>query len=137
MLASKAGYAPSGLPNFLKRLQERNNASTEKRGLFASHPQMDERLEKLAKQIETLGGTATLESRFTHVITYRPVAQSAIATVTAGSVGLAGGSNGSKSEKPASAEQPQKTEEAPKKRGFGLGGFSRRTSAAVRRGRRR
>jgi predicted Zn-dependent protease len=136
MLASKAGYAPSGLPNFLKRLQERNNASTEKRGLFASHPQMDERLEKLAKQIETLGGTATLESRFTHVITYRPVAQSAIATVTAGSVGLAGGSNGSKSEKPASAEQPQKTEEAPKKRAS-VSAVSRRTSAAVRRGRRR
>ena len=40
MGANKIGYAPQGLSRFLLRLQERNKASKEKRGLFASHPEM-------------------------------------------------------------------------------------------------
>ena len=36
---------------FLTRLQERNKDAKEKRGLFASHPEMKERLDRLAKQI--------------------------------------------------------------------------------------
>ena len=46
-LASKLGYAPTGLGTFLTRLTDRNKTSTEKRGLFASHPAMKERLTKL------------------------------------------------------------------------------------------
>jgi predicted Zn-dependent protease len=45
VLSSKIGYAPQGLGNFLTRLTERNKASTEKQGLFASHPEMKERLQ--------------------------------------------------------------------------------------------
>ena len=36
---------------FLTRLQERNKDAKEKRGLFASHPEMKERLDRLTKQI--------------------------------------------------------------------------------------
>ncbi len=112
VLANKTGYAPQGLRNFLTTLQDRNKASTEKRGLFASHPEMQERLDSITKQIasQKLTATATLEDRFKKNIPYTPVAVTEIATVEAGSAGLAGGS------KP--AEKP--AEEPKKKGGFGL-----------------
>ena len=44
-LANKIGYAPQGLVGFLTTLKDRNKESTEKRGLFASHPEMQERLD--------------------------------------------------------------------------------------------
>ena len=50
-IANKTGYAPNGLVAFLTTLKERNKASTEKRGLFASHPEMQERLDRITKQI--------------------------------------------------------------------------------------
>ena len=50
-LANKTGYAPNGLVGFLTTLKDRNKASTEKRGLFASHPEMQERLDRITKQI--------------------------------------------------------------------------------------
>jgi len=46
VLANKTGYAPSGLADFLTTLKERNKDSKEKRGLFASHPETKERIEK-------------------------------------------------------------------------------------------
>ena len=51
VLSNRIGYAPRGLGEFLTRLTERNKASTEKQGLFASHPEMKERLDRLDKQI--------------------------------------------------------------------------------------
>ena len=47
----------------------------EKQGLFASHPEMDERLKKLEKEIadDKLASTATVEARFKKNITYKPV----------------------------------------------------------------
>ena len=48
-LANKAGYAPSGLGGFLQKLADRNKTSTEKRGLFASHPEMNDRIKKLGE----------------------------------------------------------------------------------------
>ena len=50
-LANKAGYAPNGLVMFLTTLKDRNKESKEKRGLFASHPEMQERLDRIKKQI--------------------------------------------------------------------------------------
>ena len=51
-LSNKVGYDPHGLGAFLTRLKERNSGNTaEKRGLFASHPEMDERLKKLDAKI--------------------------------------------------------------------------------------
>jgi predicted Zn-dependent protease len=118
-LAAKAGYQPDGLSTFLRRLQDRNKASSEKRGLFASHPQMQERLEKLAAQEKKAGSsTITLEARYKQHIAYKPVPQAAIATVTAGSSGLASGGAKKADDK---AKKDDEAEEKPKKKGFGLG----------------
>lgn len=118
-LANKTGYAPNGLVGFLTTLKERNKASTEKRGLFASHPEMQERLDRVTKLIaaKKLTATATVQPRFAKNITYKPVPVTAIATVDPGAAGLAGGDK--KSEDPKAAEK--KEAEEPKKKGFGLG----------------
>jgi predicted Zn-dependent protease len=115
--ANKVGYAPQGLSRFLTRLQERNKDSKEKRGLFASHPDMKERLTRLTKQItrDKLTATATVAARYTKNISYKPVALTEIALLEAGTAGLAG-----EGEKPAANKEEAKKEE-PKKRGFGVG----------------
>jgi Zn-dependent protease with chaperone function len=122
VLANKVGYAPVGLSGFLTTLAERNKDATEKQGLFASHPEMKERLQKLATlaAAQKPAGTATVVARFKSHIAYAPVARTEIATVAEGSAGLAGGGSGSSTaagdgEKTAKADEPKK-----KKRGFGL-----------------
>jgi predicted Zn-dependent protease len=117
-LVNKVGYAPQGLGSFLSTLQDRNKESGEKKGLFASHPAMKERLDKLSKEIASakLASTATVADRYKKNITYKPVAIAEIATVEAGSAGLAGGS----------AKAPEKKEEEPKKKGgFGLAALAK------------
>lgn len=133
-LISKAGYAPQGLGSFLTTLAERNKSATEKRGLFSSHPEMQARQDKLTATItkEKLASTQLVEARYKSSISYKPVPQSQIATVAAGTKGLAGGSSSTKA---APAAEPAK-EEAPKKKGFGLsklvsGGGSESKSAQV------
>lgn len=83
VLANKVGYAPQGLSGFLARLAERNKASTEKQGLFASHPEMKERLDKISKQIaaEKLASNVTLEDRYRKSISYQPKALGDVGTV--------------------------------------------------------
>ena len=117
VLANTVGYDPSKLGVFLATLTERNKASTDKQGLFASHPQMKERLEKLDKTIKDgkLAATATVDARFAKFVAYKPVPIPEIAMVDAGAAGLAGGS------KPAEPEKKEAAAEKPKKRGFGLG----------------
>ena len=119
VLADADGYAPAGLPGFLTRLADRNKSATEKQGLFASHPEMQERIDKLAKTIagKKLTSAATLADRYRATITYKPTAQADIAGVAAGTSGLAGGS----SKKTEDTEAEKKDE--PKKKGFGLGGL--------------
>src|SRR5688572_18410387 len=82
-LANKVGYAPLGLNGFLTTLKDRNKDAKEKRGLFASHPEMQERLDRITRLIASkkLTATATLEARYTSNVTYKPVAVTAIATV--------------------------------------------------------
>ena len=58
-LANKTGYAPNGLVTFLTTLKDRNKESKEKRGLFASHPEMQDRLDRITKQIAAQKLTAT------------------------------------------------------------------------------
>jgi beta-barrel assembly-enhancing protease len=119
-LANKVGYSPRGLSEFLGRLLERNKSATAKQGLFASHPEMRERLDKLAAQVtgEKLASTATLEDRYHKNISYQAKAQVEIAGVAAGSSGLAPGT-AKKDDKPAEGAQA-KEEEKPKQKGFGL-----------------
>jgi beta-barrel assembly-enhancing protease len=129
-LAAKAGYQPDGLRTFLQRLTDRNKNSSEKRGLFASHPAMQERLDKLAAQEKKeRASTVTLEARYQQFISYKPVPQSQIATVAAGSSGLASGSSGSARKTDDTASKDVKkdaapADEKPKKKGFGLGGLA-------------
>ncbi|MDP2055758.1 MAG: M48 family metalloprotease [Acidobacteriota bacterium] len=117
-LANKIGYAPNGLVGFLTTLKDRNKASTEKRGLFASHPEMQERFDRITKLIASkkLTATATVQPRYARNITYTPVAVTAIATVDPGAAGLTGGDK--KAEEAKAVEK--KEAEEPKKRGFGL-----------------
>ena len=116
-LANKTGYAPNGLVGFLTTLKDRNKASTEKRGLFASHPEMQERLDRITRLIASkkLTATATVQPRYAKNISYKPVAVTAIAVVDPGAAGLAGGDT-----KAAEKKEEPKAEE-PKKKGFGLG----------------
>jgi predicted Zn-dependent protease len=126
-LANTVGYAPDGLGTFLTKLSDRNKGSAEKRGLFASHPQMQERLDKLASQIkkEKLASAATLEARYAQHIAFKPVPQSQIAVIDAGAKGLAGGSAPASKPEPASAKKEAPAEEPKKKKGFGLGGLAK------------
>jgi predicted Zn-dependent protease len=120
VVAAAAGYDPKGLGAFLTTISERNKNSTTKQGLFASHPEMDERLKKLEKEIsdKKLAGTVVMEARFHDNVKYKPVDQAAIAGVTKGAAGLAGdsGDNSQKKSDDKPADDGKK-----KKSGFGLG----------------
>ncbi|MGH9372464.1 MAG: M48 family metalloprotease, partial [Vicinamibacterales bacterium] len=117
LLANKVGYSPKGLIEFLTHLAGRNKGVAQPNGLFASHPQLQERLDRIGKAIKAdkLTATATVQGRYASVITFdaKPVVE--ITTVARGTRGVASGSS-------AKAE-PKKEEkkEEPKKRGFGLG----------------
>jgi predicted Zn-dependent protease len=105
-ITPKLGYAPKSLGEFLFRLSERNKTSAQRNGLFASHPETTERINKINDLAKAFKTAATVEARYTSTITYKPVDMASIATVTEGSAGLAGSSGGAK-------EEPKKEE--PKK----------------------
>jgi predicted Zn-dependent protease len=111
VLANTVGYAPQGMNGFLAMLVERNkNAQPAKNGLFASHPETKERMDKMTRQIASakLTATATVAPRYTSTITFKPVDVAEIATIEAGSAGAAG----------ATAKPPA---EEPKKKGGLMG----------------
>jgi predicted Zn-dependent protease len=116
--ANKAGYAPTGLSSFLQRLADRNKGAAEKRGLFASHPDIEARIKGIDNQIKNdkLAATATVEARYKKYIAYEATAQADIAMVEAGASGLAEG---------APAKEEPKKEEEPKKKGFGLSSLAK------------
>ena len=118
-LANQLGYSPHGLGSFLARLKERNKDSKEKRGLFASHPAMQERLDRLTKQIASskLNSTLLLPERYKKFVTFTSKPITEIATVEPGAAGLSGGGEAKTEPK---KEEP-KAEEPKKKGGFGLG----------------
>lgn len=117
-LANRIGYAPAGLSGFLTRLKDRNKASTEKRGMFASHPEMDSRLDNIKKEItaKKMAATATLTDRYKKFIAYTPKPMTEIATVTPGSAGLTGDTARAEPKK----DEPKKEEPKKKSGGFGL-----------------
>ena len=90
LLAQKAGYAGTGLAEFLTRLAERNKGQAEKNGLFASHPETQERIGKV-KQLAGSKPGAVVAARYTSTIKYQPTELTKIATVVEGSAGLTGG----------------------------------------------
>lgn len=118
ILVQKAGYAGIGLSEFLTRLAERNEGVAEKNGLFASHPETQERIGKV-KQLAGSKAGAVVAARYTATIKYQPTDLTQIATVVEGSAGLAAG------EKP----KPEEKKAEGKKRGFGLSNLTKSVSA--------
>jgi len=121
-LANKAGWAPKGLGDFLGSLAARNQGATERRGLFASHPETKGRIDRVATVIASskLSASALVEPRYHEHVSYQPVAQAEIAQIEGGAAGLAGSTS-----KPTTSEQKtaggkEESKEAPKKKGFGL-----------------
>jgi beta-barrel assembly-enhancing protease len=116
-MADAAGYAAGGLGEFLARLDERNRNTSGRQGLFASHPEMKERLGTLDGEIKArkYASAVVLPDRYRRNVSYtaRPVTE--ITTVEAGSAGLAGSTA-----KPGEAQKPA---DEPKKKGFGLSGL--------------
>ena len=75
----------------------------EKNGLFASHPETQERIGKV-KQLAASKPGAIVAARYTAAIKYQPTDLTKIATVVEGSAGLAGA-------KPAPKPEDKKAEE--------------------------
>lgn len=114
-LTQKAGYNANALGDFLARLDERNKTQSAKNGMFASHPATKERIDKVKSQAAGANAAVTVEARYKSSIKYEAPPITSIATVQAGSSGLAGGSK--EEPKPAPKEEP-------KKKGFGIGGLT-------------
>jgi len=121
VLVQKVAYAGTGLSDFLGRLAERNKGMAQKNGLFASHPETEERITKV-KQLAGSKPGALVAARYTSTIKYQPTELTSVATVVEGSAGLTG-------EKPKqeAKQEPKKEEEAPRK-GFGLNSLSKSVS---------
>ena len=117
-LANKVGYAANGLISALNRLADRNKDAKEPNGLFASHPQMKERLTNIDKVIKEkkLTATATVQARYAKNITFDAKPVGAISMVAPGSRGLAGGGGDDKDKKDDKKADAEKKEE-PKKSG--------------------
>ena len=109
LIVQKAGYAGSGLGEFLTRLAERNKNQAESNGLFASHPQMQERIATV-KQLAASKPGAVVAARYTSTIKYQPTDITKVAVIVEGSAGLTGGQK----------EKPEPKAEEPKKKGFGI-----------------
>ncbi len=115
-LASKVGYSPAGLTTFLNHLAERNKDRKEKNGLFATHPQLKERIEengKTAREKKLTGG-ALVEARYASSVKVQAAPMAAIAMVPRGVRGAAESTE---------AKKEDEKKEEPKKKGFGLGGL--------------
>lgn len=117
-LTQKAGYASGGVADFLTRLDDRNKDQPARNGLFASHPETKERIEKVRQLAAASKSVATVEPRYKASIKYEPTPLARIATVEDGASGLTGSSDGKDDRK--AADQKGKGEE-PKRKGFGLG----------------
>ena len=121
-LAAAAGSAPAGLADFLARLADRNKDQKERNGLFASHPEMKDRVAKIRKEAGSLKGSeALVAARYRQNIKYEPKDLAEVPQAAEGSAGLAGGSSSSK---PATQAE-NKPQEPPKKKGFGLGSLKK------------
>jgi predicted Zn-dependent protease len=118
-LAARAGYEPAGLADFLTTLADRNKSQKERNGLFASHPETRERIDRIRKQAASRNGShALVAARYREHVRYESMDLAEVPQAPGGAAGLAGGSGASKAE---DTKPEEKTaEEPPKKKGFGL-----------------
>ncbi|MFB3903366.1 MAG: M48 family metalloprotease [Acidobacteriota bacterium] len=122
--AAACGYTPQGLPGFLETLKAQNESSSARAGLFASHPETQERIDKLQAQIksEKLAeqASAVLAERLHQFIKYQLEKPSDAEASVEGAKGLAGSGSKTTGTKSQTQQQAQKPEEK-KKGGFSLG----------------
>jgi len=116
--AAKVGYAPGALADFLARLDQRNKDVPMRNGLFASHPETKERIDKVRALAGKRTG-ATVAGRYTANVSYKPTDVTSVATVVDGSSGLTGSTKAD--DKNAKKDDKDKPQEQDKKKGFGLG----------------
>jgi predicted Zn-dependent protease len=104
--SDKAGYSPSSLKTFLTTIKLRNGKSNERQGFFSSHPELDERLQKIDERIELEKpiATVTLEDRFSSNVKYNSVALAEIGTVEAKTEASSGSKPEKKEEPPPKAK---------------------------------
>ena len=102
-LASKVRYAPDGMIGFLTKLADRNKDQKEPNGLFATHPQLKDRITAMEKIIrdQKLTSTATVAPRYASTITFDAKPAGAIAMDIAGVKGAAGDSGSKTNGEPA------------------------------------
>jgi len=83
-LANKVGYSPNGLAAFLTNLETRDKDLKEPSGLFASHPDMKDRIDALGKLVtaQKLSSTATVAARYHASIAFKPAAVGTISAYT-------------------------------------------------------
>lgn len=130
--AAACGYTPQGLPGFLQTLKAQNESNSAKAGLFASHPETQERIDKLQAQIknEKLAEQANvvLAERLHQFIKYQLEKPSEAEASVQGAKGLTGSGSKSgsgsqttdaKTQNQTQTQKDQKPEEK-KKSGFGL-----------------
>jgi hypothetical protein len=93
-LASQAGYAPDGLGAFLSRLANRDKDLKEPSGLFASHPDTQDRLASLSRLVPALKMTAsaTVAARYHASVAFKPAAIDGIAVPEPAKPAASGGS---------------------------------------------
>ena len=115
----KAGYSSATLADFLTRLDDRNKDQPARNGLFASHPETQERIDRIRQSAGTKRGAAG-EARYKQHIKYTPVPITKIAAVQEGAAGLTGSTSKAANKDDKGAEKDKKAEE-PKKKGFGIG----------------
>jgi predicted Zn-dependent protease len=122
-LTQKLGYASAGLADFLTRLDDRNKDMPQRNGLFASHPETKERIDKV-RQLAAGKTGATVDARYTSHIKYEAAPITTIAVVEEGAAGLTGSTKADTKDQEAKdkdAKDKDKKQEEPKKKGFGLG----------------
>ena len=106
----QGGVSPKGLIEFLTHLAARNKGVAQPNGLFASHPQLEERVSKINKAVKDarLSATATAQPRYASFIKFdaKPVVE--VTTVEEGTRGVAGGGS-------STTDAEAKKEEAAKK----------------------
>lgn len=94
-LASQSRYSAAGLPTFLETLRARYAERQKRAGLFASHPESTERLQRLQKLIENRKlereDSVSLAERFQQNIKYEIVAFAGTGEAVEGAKGVAQG----------------------------------------------
>ena len=114
-IASKVGYAPTGMIAVLQKITERNKDMKEPNGWFSSHPLTKERIKEMEDTIkkDKLATTATVAARYAATITFDAAPPTAIAMDIAGVRGAVGDTSAKK-------EEPKKEEKKRGLPGFGL-----------------